>query len=561
MYKANVKIFLATFLAISGVTSCIDEDYDLDKDIDKTVNIGGDELAAPIGDTEKIFIKDMLPLEENGMLKTDADGFYYIETENMNFSQTVSVDEIYFSAPRASSTELDFGTIPQNQGAPSVTMELPETTETDVDLGTITLPDEVESIEYVAFEAVAEITISMEGTAAREIDIDELNMTIPDWIETDSDSRINISGRLANNSELTETINIRGIDIAGNDDIDNGSNVLDLNGTFTYDGRISIDKDDIYEEGGSIVLTADVQIRPVSGGSEITVTEIQGTLDMAYEQESERIDLGISEELSSGDYTLDLIGASLYLNLDNGSPLDINIEGRIATYGRSGEELSNVGFALPEIPASSASMYLVSQEGGNEGEYEGVQVNGFDELFFRLPSSAGMDVTITSNSYCTIIPGSEYDVNADYFLRVPVKFGSDLDMSYDFTLDNLQESLGKVNIENSEVTLFATLEAMIPAKLSLSAKAMDLSGNEVEGIEISFDGKDVLEIAPQTGIIEQEISINIRQTQNGALENMDGLAFSINISEGNGNAVNSEDYVLLKDISVMIPGGINIEIK
>ena len=206
-------------------------------------------------------------------------------------------------------------------------------------------------------------------------------------------------------------------------------------------------------------------------------------------------------------------------------------------------------------------MYLVSQEGGDEGDYEGVQVNGFDELFFKLPSSAGMDVTITSNSYCTIIPGSEYDVNADYFLRVPVKFGSDLDMSYDFTLDNLQESLGKVNIENSEVTLFATLEAMIPAKLSLSAKAMDLSGNEVEGIEISFDGKDVLEIAPQTGIIEQEISINIRQTQNGALENTDGLAFSINISEGNGNAVNSEDYVLLKDISVMIPGGINIEIK
>ncbi len=561
MYKANVKIFLATFLAISGVTSCIDEDYDLDKDIDKTVNIGGDELAAPIGDTEKIFIKDMLPLEENGMLKTDADGFYYIETENMNFSQTVSVDEISFSAPKASSTELDFGTIPQNQGAPSVTMELPETTETDVDLGTITLPDEVESIEYVSFEAVAEITISMEGTAAREIDIDELNMTIPDWIETDSDSRINISGRLANNSELTETINIRGIDIAGNDDIDNGSNVLDLNGTFTYDGRISIDKDDIYEVGGSIVLTADVQIRPASGGSEITVTEIQGTLDLAYEQESERIDLGISEELSSGDYTLDLIGASLYLNLDNGSPLDINIEGRIATYGRSGEELSNVGFALPEIPASSASMYLVSQEGGDEGDYEGVQVNGFDELFFRLPSSAGMDVTITSNSYCTIIPGSEYDVNADYFLRVPVKFGSDLDMSYDFTLDNLQESLGKVNIENSEVTLFATLEAMIPAKLSLSAKAMDLIGNEVEGIEISFDGKDVLEIAPQTGIIEQEISINIRQTQDGALENTDSLAFSINISEGNGNAVNSEDYLLLKDISVMIPGGINIEIK
>ena len=94
-------------------------------------------------------------------------------------------------------------------------------------------------------------------------------MTIPDWIETDSDSRINISGRLANNSELTETINIRGIDIAGNDDIDNGSNVLDLNGTFTYDGRISIDKDDIYEEGGSIVLTADVQIRPVSGGTAV----------------------------------------------------------------------------------------------------------------------------------------------------------------------------------------------------------------------------------------------------------------------------------------------------
>ena len=53
------KLTLMTII-LCPMISCVDNTYDLSKDIDLTISVGGDELTIPIGGTEQISLAKML---------------------------------------------------------------------------------------------------------------------------------------------------------------------------------------------------------------------------------------------------------------------------------------------------------------------------------------------------------------------------------------------------------------------------------------------------------------------------------------------------------------------
>lgn len=65
--------------AVSTATlySCVDDAYDLNKDIDKTITVGGD-LTIPSSSTEEMLLKDILDLEDNSTVVADKNGDYAI---------------------------------------------------------------------------------------------------------------------------------------------------------------------------------------------------------------------------------------------------------------------------------------------------------------------------------------------------------------------------------------------------------------------------------------------------------------------------------------------------
>ena len=66
------QTLLLTALLLGSVTSCFDDSYDLKKDIDMTINVGGEHLAFPIGNTEKVTLDKIIEIEEGDDLQTDA---------------------------------------------------------------------------------------------------------------------------------------------------------------------------------------------------------------------------------------------------------------------------------------------------------------------------------------------------------------------------------------------------------------------------------------------------------------------------------------------------------
>ena len=59
----------AFFMSCSlGIVSCVDSKYDLDKDIDMTVNVGGEYLTIPAGGTEQALLSTIIEVEKDDML-------------------------------------------------------------------------------------------------------------------------------------------------------------------------------------------------------------------------------------------------------------------------------------------------------------------------------------------------------------------------------------------------------------------------------------------------------------------------------------------------------------
>lgn len=62
-------------LLCAALTACVDDSYDLSKNVDMTMALGTNGLQFKLGSTEKIMLNDILEVDSH--LKTDATRMYY----------------------------------------------------------------------------------------------------------------------------------------------------------------------------------------------------------------------------------------------------------------------------------------------------------------------------------------------------------------------------------------------------------------------------------------------------------------------------------------------------
>ena len=93
------RLFICGLMALvagSSMTSCVDDSYDMSKDIDMTVGLGAKGLQLKVGNSEKIMLSDVLEVDKEEMLEETASGeFYLVKHNDANFHFDVNP----FSAP------------------------------------------------------------------------------------------------------------------------------------------------------------------------------------------------------------------------------------------------------------------------------------------------------------------------------------------------------------------------------------------------------------------------------------------------------------------------------
>ena len=78
--------------------SCVDDSYDLTKDIDMTITVGGD-LSIPGSGTEEFTLEEIMDLEDNSVVKADAQGNYALNKADTTETD-VEIDPVHISTPR-----------------------------------------------------------------------------------------------------------------------------------------------------------------------------------------------------------------------------------------------------------------------------------------------------------------------------------------------------------------------------------------------------------------------------------------------------------------------------
>lgn len=79
--------------------SCVDNKYDLDKDIDMTVNVGGEHLTIPAGSSDTAYLSKIIEVKEGDILQPDAATrvYHLTKKDDINVEPT-TVKEVMISS-------------------------------------------------------------------------------------------------------------------------------------------------------------------------------------------------------------------------------------------------------------------------------------------------------------------------------------------------------------------------------------------------------------------------------------------------------------------------------
>ena len=96
------------FLLAFSAVSCFDDKYDLKKDIDMTVTVGGEKLVVPLGDTEEITLDKLIDTTETFRLE---DGVYSFKKNDDIDDVNIDVDAVNISIddPTIDPIDVNFG--------------------------------------------------------------------------------------------------------------------------------------------------------------------------------------------------------------------------------------------------------------------------------------------------------------------------------------------------------------------------------------------------------------------------------------------------------------------
>ena len=111
-----------------ATTGCVDDSYDMSKDIDMTMGIGADGLQLKVGTTEEIGLGKLLDFENEDLLGTTTDNLFYL-TQSGSSDFDINVEDVTIKLNEATLTpEINVWTSPVSTTLPQ--NGIPEATNT-----------------------------------------------------------------------------------------------------------------------------------------------------------------------------------------------------------------------------------------------------------------------------------------------------------------------------------------------------------------------------------------------------------------------------------------------
>lgn len=599
-------------LSLTAATSCVDNDYDLSKDIDMTVTLGGNNLVIPASSTDDITLEDIFDLEEGSALKAITaeevpdypglkEGDYVLHKRNDSDSETlIGVDEINVPMETYQEGISDPMTFVKEPGmTQSASMQV-ENMKAAISLANDNVTRDVNTINWADVRLNLQLGLSFTGSSnATRLTLKRgFEFAFPEYVTISSVGHSNVTIKnnhilhfdadyvLTRNNTAPISVTVSHVDFPAE---------LAASGQGLYEpGHFRLDMD-VVAEGEAYVAASDfpanesvlqLQVKGyVRSTGDLLVDRMNGKVDPDVDIELDPVNVtGIPDFLTNEDTRLDLSNPKVNLIVTNHTPVSVNLSATLQSFGENGELLAEVGIGdTPERPdlgrtesivlrAESSQVLTFVRHKTAEGE---IEVEDMNTLIERIPSVVQManirskvvqeDITVETGK-------DRYAVYTGVDVVAPLSFGEHMNLVYEDEMDDWNSDIKDYEISRLEVELEATNK--IPLELIMkfdeskgeepSVYAIDEEGNRIEEITVKVDENyGVL----KAGSLERPQNSTVKLTLTapaGSMKRLDGLKYRLRAaasSDYQDIQMNKHQTLTFTSIRLRIKDGIKIDMN
>ena len=571
-------VILLTSLGVT--TSCIDNSYDLNKDIDMTISAGGEHLAIPVGYTERITLDKIIELNSEDDLKVLDNGEYHLLKEDEIDKTTTKVEIVKVS--ESNNNEIDDILIYGNDSPATYNTNgliTKEDIKTDGTIQTTATGIDEAVIEIGSLTAQQPATLSLIFTVKetgtlnyRNIKIEKMTIEFPKFLkfaatENINDNKLTINGvTVDNNGRYEKELSVIGYTFGQQHG--NGKEVI--NGTIDINEQIKITSNiSVQINSGSGTLS----LKPQANITEMSVNKVFGTIKPDMNVNPTNVELNnLPDFLQDDEVTLDIINPIFSFKANNPLQTDIEMDGVMTGY-KNGKitKIVKIGsgnggnpIILKTSGESQQTISLTRIKTDIPGTTN-VVVPNLNDIIETIPDHITVELkpAVKSDEYYNIDLGQEYILNSSYDIDIPLNFGSALKIVYDETIDNFDLDLEDVDIKKAILSINAV--NTIPLAMEIkddNVSAVDVNGNVIKDIDVTVEGT-ITESKDGKTEVTSTLNINLDETAEGAISKLDGLKLKVTAVPGQATDVQllSSQWLQLKDMKLKIPNGIKVDLN
>lgn len=559
--------------------SCVANKYDLDKDIDMTINVGGEHLTIPAGSSDTAYLSKIIEVEEGDILQPDAATRVYHLTKRDDIDvDPTTVKEVTISSANTDLKQELVGSDDGGSGSKTTELDVKNNLRaeaSDIDEALIelgALGAKTPTSLTLAFEFLNTGNLTFGSVTAKNLEIQ-----LPDFLMFEKGEVEEGNKLILNNEELKnaqKVLHVIGYQFggkAGEGEIPDKNRTITINGLVTMQGQVVTSG---INGSGSLTMTLDVTLE------EMTANSVTGVIQPEIKAETTNIELNdLPDFLKDEETRMDITNPVILLRAENQleTPVEVDavltpMKGNAQIDGKEVKVGSGYG-KTPVVLASGKNVIALSRTGECtiEGVTSNVKVEDINDLLETIPDDIEVDLqpVVRNEGYYTAELGRAYEMPSSYEVDVPLSFEQNLNIVYNDSVQDLNKDLNdldKVILKKANVLL--TVDNAIPLKLQLKPENVlikDVYGNELTAVKktIEEDKQYVTESTDGEKPVTSELVLNLTSEDTAFLSKIDRICFKLTAVPGSATGVPLKDTQWLKvtSIKLSVPGGVNVDLN
>lgn len=583
-------------------TGCVDHDYDLSKDIDKTVTIGGNSLYLPACSTGELTMGNILDLDNESSIRAitqrDIDNGMsygldlgdYVLIESGTPSETyVKVEQVHLNDIQVKSDGIDVPFVP----AGSLTLDANfisnlEIVDNNVDTSLKSLSSartDLEILFNISFSSATfkgglrideGYTIKFDNMWTVEI-ADPATASFAQMVSA-NELRFTTAKEFVNGAPFNLKVKVTEFRLG------------DKKGEGLYEpGKFNLQS--VVEFSGTVTAlnnTSEFVLGNVHLNSQITIDDatllsVTGVVDPEVTINATNVEIGdIPDFLDDPSNNLDIANPQIYFTVTNTSPVSVTVNALLrGIYDDASKAPVEIYIGKYNNPAIQGTEEIVVRPGvtriclsrtgqgfnpeGSTARLVNVKVEKLADLLASIPNDiqvSNVNTQVVQEEVTFILAGPMdpgYQFNTAYEAVVPLAFGQNLNIVYEDTDDNWDTDLkgysfGALNIEMDVVN-------SIPLSLTPDLELIGEGGADFTSVTVDVDGG--ITAGTVASPTTSHVKFTVRCNDGSDLNGVKGIRYKFtasNEASTHGMRLNEKQGLRFDNIKLYLTGGVTVNL-